>query len=90
MRLSAIHANRTSNAPNKNANAQFNLRQSENKINANGYYMYTDISGITVDRSDGQIANNVADLLPTECGNNIQFDNRIFGGDATSLWEFPW
>lgn len=43
-----------------------------------------------VDRLDQEV--DETSLLPQkfECGDGIQFVNRVFGGDFTSIWEFPW
>lgn len=40
-----------------------------------------------VDRVDHETSGN---LLPQECGDSLQFANRVFGGDFTSISEFPW
>lgn len=90
-----IHSNRPKNklnvVPTKHANSHYGPQDHQpNKSNNNRNFY--DINGIIVDRSDGHISHDIAELLPnrSECGANIQFDNRIFGGSATSLWEFPW
>lgn len=43
-----------------------------------------------VDRLDQEVDETY--LLPPkfECGDGIQYVNRVFGGDFTSIWEFPW
>lgn len=43
-----------------------------------------------VDRLDQEVDESY--LLPQkfECGDGMQFVNRVFGGDFTSIWEFPW
>lgn len=79
------HINKIDNNTN---NIQSNYQNNNNKYNNhNNYYNFAGL----VDRLDGQIYYEEG-LLPSkfECGNDIQFDNRIFGGDFTSLWEFPW
>lgn len=42
------------------------------------------------DRLDHEVADE--NLLPRkfECGDGAQFVNRVFGGDFTSISEFPW
>lgn len=42
------------------------------------------------DRFDQEIEES--NLLPQklECGDGHQSVNRVFGGDFTSIWEFPW
>lgn len=44
-----------------------------------------------VDRLDQEVDESYL-LLPQkfECGDGMQFVNRVFGGDFTSIWEFPW
>lgn len=43
-----------------------------------------------IDRLDQDVADD--SLLPNkfECGDGVQFVNRVFGGDFTSISEFPW
>lgn len=43
-----------------------------------------------IDRFDPEITDD--SLLPSkfECGDGVQFVNRVFGGDFTSISEFPW
>lgn len=43
-----------------------------------------------IDRLDQEV--DVDNLLPwkLECGDGAQFVNRVFGGDFTSISEFPW
>lgn len=43
-----------------------------------------------IDRFDPEITDD--NLLPSkfECGDGVQFANRVFGGDFTSISEFPW
>lgn len=43
-----------------------------------------------IDRLDQEVADD--NLLPNkfECGDGVQFVNRVFGGDFTSISEFPW
>lgn len=43
-----------------------------------------------IDRLDQDVLDDT--LLPNkfECGDAMQFVNRVFGGDFTSISEFPW
>lgn len=43
-----------------------------------------------IDRLDHGVVDD--NLLPRkfECGDGAQFVNRVFGGDFTSISEFPW
>lgn len=45
-----------------------------------------------IDRLDEEIDGKRDGLLPQnfECGDGTQFVNRVFGGDFTNIWEFPW
>lgn len=43
-----------------------------------------------IDRLDHGVESNI--MLPQkhECGDGMQYVNRVFGGDFTSISEFPW
>lgn len=61
----------------------------KNKTSPN--FMHQEDNHISlIDRLDLDI--NDDNLLPhkSECGDGMQFVNRVFGGDFTSIWEFPW
>lgn len=43
-----------------------------------------------IDRLDHRVESDIMLPQKRECGDGIQYVNRVFGGDFTSISEFPW
>lgn len=56
----------------------------------NEYSMHNVNITSIIDRLDQDVFDD--NILPNrfECGDGMQFVNRVFGGDFTSISEFPW